>query len=158
MALKFGAAGYFSLMLQGLVSAIALAHGSMLKALAMVVPGLLLSMVGTDIYTRAPRFTLGITAYSDGRNFMSLYVALFGIAEILRNLKGQRDRTVLGTKLGVLWPSRQDLCALVAPMLRGRDGGADGRRDDHPSQRAGAERRHRPARVVLGHHRVHVDR
>ena len=119
IALKFGAAEYFSLMLLGLVSAIALAHGSILKALAMTVLGLLLGMVGTDIYTGTPRFTFGITEYADGLNFVALAVGVFGIAEILKNLEGEQDRTVLTTKLGSLWPSRQDLRRIVAPMLRG---------------------------------------
>jgi TctA family transporter len=119
IALKFGAAEYFSLMLLGLVSAIALAHGSILKALAMVVLGLLLGMVGTDIYTGTPRFTFGITAYADGLNFVALAVGVFGIAEILKNLEGDQDRSVLMTKLGTLWPSREDLRRMVPPMLRG---------------------------------------
>ena len=119
IALKFGAAEYFSLMVLGLVSAIALAHGSILKALAMTVLGLLLGLVGTDIYTGAPRFTLGITEYADGLNFVALAVGVFGIAEILRNLEGDQDRTVLGTKLAGLLPSREDLRRIVGPVLRG---------------------------------------
>jgi putative tricarboxylic transport membrane protein len=119
IALKFGAAEYFSLMVLGLVSAIALAHGSILKALAMVVLGLLLGLVGTDIYSGAPRFNMGITEYADGLNFVALAVGVFGIAEILRNLEGDQDRTVLGTKLSGLLPSREDLKAMVMPMLRG---------------------------------------
>ena len=119
IALKFGAAEYFSLMLLGLVSAIALAHGSILKALAMVVLGLILGLVGTDIYTGTPRFTFGITEYADGLSFVALAVGVFGIAEILRNLEGEQDRTVLGTSLGGLLPSREDLRRMVAPMLRG---------------------------------------
>lgn len=119
IALKFGAAEYFSLMVLGLVSAIALAHGSILKALAMVVLGLLLGLVGTDIYSGTPRFTMGITEYADGLNFVALAVGLFGIAEILRNLEGDQDRTVLGAKLAGLFPSREDLRKIVGPVLRG---------------------------------------
>ncbi|MCU0899477.1 MAG: tripartite tricarboxylate transporter permease, partial [Cypionkella sp.] len=119
IALKFGAAEYFSLMVLGLVSAIALAHGSILKALAMVVLGLILGLVGTDIYTGTPRFTFGITEYADGLSFVALAVGVFGIAEILRNLEGEQDRTVLTTRLGGLFPSRGDLKRMVAPMLRG---------------------------------------
>jgi len=119
IALKFGAAEYFSLMVLGLVSAIALAHGSILKALAMVVLGLILGLVGTDIYTGTPRFTFGITEYADGLSFVALAVGVFGIAEILRNLEGEQDRTVLTTRLGGLFPSREDLKRMVAPMLRG---------------------------------------
>jgi putative tricarboxylic transport membrane protein len=119
IALKFGAAEYFSLMVLGLVSAIALAHGSILKALAMVVLGLILGLVGTDIYTGTPRFTFGLPEYADGLSFVALAVGVFGIAEILRNLEGEQDRTVLGTRLGALFPSREDLKRMVAPMLRG---------------------------------------
>ncbi|MFP5480298.1 MAG: tripartite tricarboxylate transporter permease [Alphaproteobacteria bacterium] len=119
IALKFGAAEYFSLMVLGLVSAIALAHGSILKALAMVVLGLILGLVGTDIYTGTPRFTFGITEYADGLSFVALAVGVFGIAEILRNLEGEQDRTVLGTRLGGLFPSREDLKRMLAPMVRG---------------------------------------
>ncbi|MGL4280498.1 MAG: tripartite tricarboxylate transporter permease, partial [Albidovulum sp.] len=119
IALKFGAAEYFSLMVLGLVSAIALAHGSILKALAMVVLGLILGLVGTDIYTGTPRFTFGITEYADGLSFVALAVGVFGIAEILRNLEGEQDRTVLGTALGGLFPSREDLKRMMAPMVRG---------------------------------------
>ena len=119
IALKFGAAEYFSLMVLGLVSAIALAHGSILKALAMVVLGLLLGLVGTDIYSGTPRFNLGVTEYADGLNFVALAVGVFGIAEILRNLEGDQDRSVLGARLTGLFPSREDLKAMIAPMLRG---------------------------------------
>jgi TctA family transporter len=119
IALKFGAAEYFSLMVLGLVLAIALAHGSVLKALAMVVLGLLLGLVGTDIYTGTPRFTFGITEYADGLNFVALAVGVFGIAEILRNLEGEQDRTVLGAALGGLWPSREDFRRIRAPIIRG---------------------------------------
>jgi TctA family transporter len=120
VALKFGSAEYFSLMVLGLVSAVALAHGSFLKALAMVVLGLLLGLVGTDIYTGDPRFTLGRPELADGLSFVALAVGVFGIAEILRNLEGgEPDREVLGQRLGGLWPSRGDLRRMVPPMLRG---------------------------------------
>ncbi len=88
-------------------------------AVAMVVLGLLLGVVSTDIYIGTPRFTFGITAYADGLNFVALAVGVFGIAEILRNLEGEQDRLVLTTKLGALWPSKADLRAMVAPMVRG---------------------------------------
>ena len=99
VALEFGAAEYFSLMIVGLVSSIALAHGSIIKALAMVALGLLLGLVGTDIYTGTPRFTLGIREYADGLNFVAVAVGVFGVAEILRNLEGEKTRTVLMAKV-----------------------------------------------------------
>ncbi len=85
----------------------------------MVVLGLLLGLVGTDIYTGTPRFTFGITAYADGLNFVALAVGMFGIAEILKNLEGQQDRTVIGTKLGALWPTREEFRRMMPPVFRG---------------------------------------
>lgn len=119
IALHFGAAEYFSLMVVGLVSSIALAHGSIVKALGMVVLGLLLGLVGTDIYSGAPRFTLGIREYADGLNFVAVAVGVFGIAEILRNLENEKGRDVLLAKVSGLLPSREDIGRMVGPILRG---------------------------------------
>ncbi|MBA8880851.1 tripartite tricarboxylate transporter permease [Phyllobacterium myrsinacearum] len=119
VALKFGSAEYFSLMIVGLVSSIALAHGSVVKALGMVVLGLLLGLVGTDIYTGTPRFNLGILELSDGLNFVAVAVGVFGIAEILRNLENEHDREVMIKKVSNLWPTRQDWKEMTAPILRG---------------------------------------
>ncbi|SIP86451.1 TctA family transporter [Paracoccus thiocyanatus] len=119
VALKFGAAEYFSLMVMGLVMSVALAHGSVLKALAMVVLGLLLGMVGTDIYTGTPRFTMGITQYADGLNFVAVAVGVFGIAEILRNLEDEHDRQVMTKNINRLFPTRQEFRQMVGPVLRG---------------------------------------
>ncbi len=119
IALQFGAPEYFSLMVVGLVSSIALAHGSVIKALAMVSLGLLLGLVGTDIYTGTPRFTMGISEYADGLNFVALAVGVFGIAEILRNLEGDFNRTVLMKKVSGLLPTKDDFRQMVGPVLRG---------------------------------------
>ncbi|MFN7024083.1 MAG: tripartite tricarboxylate transporter permease [Pseudorhizobium sp.] len=119
IALQFGSAEYFSLMIVGLVSSVALAHGSVLKALAMVALGLLLGLVGTDIYTGTPRFTLGIREYSDGLNFVAVAVGVFGIAEILRNLESEKTRSLLMAKVSGLLPTRDDFKKMVAPVLRG---------------------------------------
>ncbi len=119
VALKFGAAEYFSLMVMGLVMSVALAHDSVLKALAMVVLGLLLGIVGTDIYTGAPRFTLGITQYADGLNFVAVAVGVFGIAEILRNLEDEHDREVMTKNINRLFPTRQEFREMIGPVLRG---------------------------------------
>lgn len=119
VALRFGSAEYFSLMIVGLVSSIALAHGSVVKALGMVVLGLLLGLVGTDIYTGTPRFNLGILELSDGLNFVAVAVGVFGIAEILRNLENEHDRDVMIKKVTNLWPTKQDWKEMTAPILRG---------------------------------------
>jgi len=119
IALEFGAAEYFSLMVMGLISSIALAHGSIVKALAMVVLGLLFGLVGSDVFEGTPRFTLGIREYSDGLNFVAVAVGMFGIAEILRNLEDEKTRTVLRAAVSNLWPTREDFRRMLAPILRG---------------------------------------
>ena len=119
IALKFSAPEYFSLMVVGLVSSIALAHGSVVKALAMVVLGLLLGLVGTDTFEGTPRFTLGIREYADGLNFVAVAVGVFGIAEIARNLENEHNRTALIRHVSGLMPTRDDFRQMAAPILRG---------------------------------------
>jgi TctA family transporter len=119
MALKFGPPEYFSLIVLGLIASIALAHGSITKALAMIVLGLLLGMVGQDIYTGTPRFTFGVRELYSGVNFVSVAVGVFGVAEILRNLENEHTRTVLTKTIGRLWLSRDDFRRIVAPVVRG---------------------------------------
>ncbi len=119
IALKFGPAEYASLMVLGLVCSVALAHGAMLKALAMVVLGLLLGLVGTDIYTGTPRFNLGQRELADGLNFVAVAVGVFGIAEILRNLEHEAGRQVLVKRVHGLMPSRDDVRRMIGPILRG---------------------------------------
>jgi TctA family transporter len=119
VALEFGAAEYFSLMVLGLVMSVALAHGSVVKALAMVVLGLLLGMVGTDVYTGTPRFTMGLTQYADGLNFVALAVGVFGVAEILRNLEDEHDREVMTKTVSNLLPTKDEFRQMIGPVLRG---------------------------------------
>jgi TctA family transporter len=118
-ALSFGAPEYFSLIVLGLLASIALAHGSILKALAMIVLGLLLGMVGQDIYTGTPRFTFGFFELYSGINFVSVAVGVFGVAEILRNLEHPSTREVLVKKVSNLWLTRDDFRRIAAPVLRG---------------------------------------
>src|ERR1043165_1512041 len=86
VALKFGPAEYFSLMVFGLVAATVLAHGSLVKAIAMVVWGLVLGLVGTDVNSGVLRFTFGIPELSDGIGFVVVAMGMFGTAEIIANL------------------------------------------------------------------------
>jgi putative tricarboxylic transport membrane protein len=118
-ALNFGAPEYFSLIVLGLLVSIALAHGSILKALAMIVLGLLLGMVGQDIYTGTPRFTFGLRELFGGLNFVAVAVGVFGIAEILRNLENETEREVGVKKVTNLWLTREDWKRIWAPILRG---------------------------------------
>ncbi len=118
-ALSFGAADYFSLLVLGLVAAIVLAHGSLFHALAMVLLGLFLGMVGTDINSGLPRYTMGLPELFDGISFVSLAMGMFGIGEIVANLDHESSRTSLVKKVTGLFPTREDLVRIVGPVLRG---------------------------------------
>ena len=118
-ALNFGAPEYFALIVLGLLVSIALAHGSILKALGMIVLGLLLGMVGQDIYTGTPRFTFGVRELFSGLNFVSVAVGVFGVAEILRNLEDEKGRDVMVKAVKNLWLSKDDFKRIIGPVLRG---------------------------------------
>src|SRR5687767_2697744 len=119
LALEFGPAEYFSLVVLGLIASTTLAGGSTLKALAMIVLGLLFGTVGQDIYSGTPRFTFDQRELYGGLSFVSLAVGLFGVAEILRNLESETTRTVMVKKVENLWLSKEDFRRITAPVLRG---------------------------------------
>jgi TctA family transporter len=119
VALKFGPSEYFSLMVLGLVAAVVLAHGSLLKAIAMVILGLLLGLVGTDVNSGVLRFAFGIAELSDGIGFVTVAMGMFGLAEIIANLEHKGAREVFTKKVTHLWPTREDWKRLWAPTLRG---------------------------------------
>ena len=119
VALRFGPAEYFSLVVLGLIASIALARGSTVKALAMIVLGLLLGLIGQDVQTGVPRFTFGVRELFSGVNFVSVAVGVFGVAEILRNLESAKTRQVAVKTISNLWPTRDDFRRIVAPILRG---------------------------------------
>src|SRR5918998_5436190 len=119
VALEFGPAEYFSLVVLGLIASTALARGSTVKALAMIVLGLLFGTVGQDIYTGTPRFTFGQRELYSGINFVSVAVGIFGVAEILRNLEDEKTRSVLIKTIKGLWLTREDIRRIVAPVVRG---------------------------------------
>jgi len=119
LALLFGPAEYFALMVMGLAFAVVLARGSLLKASAMIFTGLLLATIGTDLETGEERMTLGFTTLSDGLDFAILAMGLFGFAEILRNLENPESRDVARTKIGRLLPDMADLKRCIPPVLRG---------------------------------------
>jgi putative tricarboxylic transport membrane protein len=119
LAMVFGPAEYFSLMVMGLVFAVVLARGSILKAIAMILAGLLLSTIGTDLETGVERMTFGSQFLSDGIDFAVLAMGVFGFAEILRNLENPETRDVVRQAIGRLLPNREDFKASAAPILRG---------------------------------------
>ena len=124
VALKFGSPEYFSLMLMGLVTAAVLAQGDMLKSLAMVVLGLTLGIVGSDVDTGIKRFTFGFFELADGIGFVIIAVGVFAVGEIISNLSDSEERQVFTSKVGSLYPTLRDLKQSIAPILRGTAVGA----------------------------------
>jgi len=123
-ALLFGPAEYFSLMVLGLITAIVLAQGAVVKALAMIIVGLLLGAIGTDVTSGAPRLTLGIPELADGINFVPFVVGLFAIPEIVGNIERPEHRGVLTERLSGLWPSIHDFRESWGAVMRGTGVGA----------------------------------
>ncbi|MGE0563719.1 MAG: tripartite tricarboxylate transporter permease [Pseudolabrys sp.] len=120
IALLFGPAEYFSLMTLGLIFAVVLAKGSVLKAVAMILLGLMLSMVGTDLETGASRMNFGITELSDGIQFTVVAMGLFGFAEIIRNLEVSAEaREIVQSKVTGLMPTKRDLIDSSGAIARG---------------------------------------
>jgi TctA family transporter len=125
VAIAFGAAEYFALMTFGLIAVVMLARGSVLKAVCMVLVGLLLATVGTDQDTGALRFTFGMSDLMDGVDFIPVAMGLFGIADIFVSLAEKREQgPIAPPKITNLWPSRQEFREAWKPALRGTAIGA----------------------------------
>jgi putative tricarboxylic transport membrane protein len=118
-ALKFGPAEYFSLMVLGLVASVTLASGSLLKAFAMIMLGLLLGLVGTDVESGTLRYTFGVPSLADGLDFVALSMGVFGINEIIFNVEHEQKRNVVVRKVSKLMLSLAELKSVIAPVLRG---------------------------------------
>ena len=116
---SFGAPEYFSLMVLGLIAAVVLAHGSVLKAVAMIILGLLVGLVGTDGNSGGTRFTFGITDLSDGLDVATLAIGLFGVGEIIANLAQPEEERGVIAKVTRLWPSAEDFRQSWPAVLRG---------------------------------------
>jgi putative tricarboxylic transport membrane protein len=119
VALKFGPAEYFSLMVLGLVFAVVLARGSVLKALAMILMGLLMSTVGSDIETGQSRMAFDIPELADGIGFVVVAMGVFGYAEIMRNLEQTESRDIVQAKVTGLMPTMKDLKDSSGAIARG---------------------------------------
>jgi putative tricarboxylic transport membrane protein len=117
---SFGAPEYFSLMTLGLIAAVVLARGSLVKAIAMIVLGLLLGLIGTDGNTGGQRFTFGITELFDGIDVATLAIGVFGVGEIIANLAQPTEtRSLVQQKISRLWPTRDDFRLAWPAVLRG---------------------------------------
>ncbi|MCA3000572.1 MAG: tripartite tricarboxylate transporter permease [Rhodocyclaceae bacterium] len=119
IAFKFGPAEYFSLMTLGLIAAVVLAHGSVIKAIGMILLGLLLGLVGTDVNSGMARFNFSIPELSDGIGFVAVAMGVFGFAEIIKNLEQGEEREIFVNKVGRLLPSMQDMKEAFPAVLRG---------------------------------------
>src|SRR5213595_2122155 len=119
LALKFGPAEYFSLMVLGMIGAVVLAHGSLLKAIAMIVLGLLFGIVGTDVNSGMARFSFGVPELTDGIGTAQIAVGVFGFAEILMSLTKKENRDILQQKLTSLMPNREEIRRSIPAVIRG---------------------------------------
>jgi len=119
MAFKFGPAEYFSLMVLGLMMAVVLARGSLLKAVGMIILGLLLGLVGADVNTGLMRYTFDIPNLTDGIGAAVVAMGIFGFGEIIANLERGPNREVFATQIRSIWPSREDFRLAWKAILRG---------------------------------------
>ena len=120
VAFKFGPAEYFSLMVLGLIGAVVLASGSLLKAVAMIILGLLLGLVGTDVNSGVARFSFDIPELTDGIGFIIIAMGVFGYGEIIANLSvKEEDREVFTDKVSNLYPNWEDIKLMTPAILRG---------------------------------------
>ena len=120
LAFEFGAAEYFSMMVLGLVAAVVLASGSLIKAIGMIIVGLLGGLVGTDVNSGIARYSFGVSELSDGIGFVSVAMGMFGFGEIISNL-GQTSETknIEVSKVHSLMPSWEDIKISIGPIMRG---------------------------------------
>jgi putative tricarboxylic transport membrane protein len=120
LAFQFGPAEYFSLMVLGLIGAVVLASGSLIKAVAMIVLGLLMGLVGTDINSGVARYAFGVPELTDGIGFVVIAMGVFGYGEIIGNLsQPEGDREVFTANVKGLWPTQQDFKDMWPAVLRG---------------------------------------
>ncbi len=120
LAFKFGPAEYFSLMVLGLIGAVVLASGSLVKAISMILLGLLLGQINTDVISGVPRFSFDIPELTDGIGFVTIAMGVFGFGEIISNLgRPAEHREVFTKDVKGLWPTRQDFKDAAPAVLRG---------------------------------------
>jgi TctA family transporter len=120
LAQQFNSPDYFSLMVLGLLTAVVLAHGSVIKAIAMIVIGLLFGLVGTDVNSGATRYTFGVSVLWDGLDFLPMVIGMFGVVEIIRNLEQpDLERSAIVARFRDLWPSMKDFHESWRAVIRG---------------------------------------
>jgi putative tricarboxylic transport membrane protein len=116
--LHFGPPEYAALMLFGLTALVYLAHGAMDKAILMALFGILLASVGLDPVTGQPRFTFDILVLRDGVGLTPVVIGLFGVSEVLVNLRSEAGE-IFQKKITGLLPTSQDRKDSAMPIARG---------------------------------------
>ena len=119
LAFKFGPAEYFSLMVLGLIGAVVLASGSLVKAIGMIVLGLLMGLTGTDVNSGVSRYAFDIPELSDGIGFVAVAMGVFGFAEIMTNLEKKGEDEGFLNKMTTMIPTKQDVKRMIPSILRG---------------------------------------
>jgi len=120
LAFKFGPAEYFSLMVLGLIGAVVLASGSLIKAIGMIILGLLLGQINTDVISGVPRYSFDIPELTDGIGFVAIAMGIFGFGEIIMNLSRPAEHREVFTKdVKGLWPTFDDFKRAYPAVLRG---------------------------------------
>jgi TctA family transporter len=120
LAFKFGPAEYFSLMVLGLIGAVVLASGSLVKAIGMIILGLLLGQINTDVISGVPRYSFDIPELTDGIGFVAIAMGVFGFGEIIMNLARPAEHREVFTKdVKGLWPTAEDFRQAYPAVLRG---------------------------------------
>ena len=119
LALKFGPADYFSLMVLGLIAAVVLAHGSLVKAIGMIVLGLLMGLIGTDVNSGVARYSFNLPELIDGIGIGTVAMGMFGFSEIIRNLEQGEEREVFTKSIEGLLPNWKDIKQATPAVLRG---------------------------------------
>jgi len=120
LAFKFGPAEYFSLMVLGLIGAVVLASGSLIKAISMIILGLLLAQINTDVISGTARYSFDIPELTDGIGFVVIAMGVFGFGEIIANLGMPAEHREVFTKdVKGLWPTKQDFHDAWPAVIRG---------------------------------------
>lgn len=120
IGLSFGAGDYFALMLLGLVAAVTVGGGSMVKSMIMVVLGLLLGTIGTDVTSGEFRYTFGFLELRDGVSLVAIAMGLFGVAEVVSSVREAGERKIMEkVSMRSMLPTRNELRQTLAPMTRG---------------------------------------
>ncbi|TCM46519.1 TctA family transporter [Rhizobium sp. PP-F2F-G48] len=119
MAYRFGSAEYFSLMVVGLIGAVSLSSGSVIKAVGMIIVGIILGTIGTDLESGVPRFTFGVAHLWDGLDFIVIAVGLFAFGEVIATLEHKDETTEVTMAVGRLMPNREDFRRMTPSILRG---------------------------------------